>query len=89
MGLEIGESSKGEASFVEDDLFSWSKELILIEPYFEEARFEELCGDSVMVGALASVEDIYLICVEPLDLAPFHTHSFPPPLLICMHFMAP
>jgi len=46
----MGELSRNDASFVED-LLSWSKKLILIEPHLEESLFKELCGDSVMVGA--------------------------------------
>ena len=40
MRLNLGEPSKGDASVVQDDLLSKSKELTLIEPYFEETPFE-------------------------------------------------
>jgi len=54
-GLETCESSKGDASFVKDNLLDWSKELILIELFLKEAPFEELCGDGMVVGATPSI----------------------------------
>ena len=34
--LEMGDSSRGDASFIEDDLLVWSGNNILLEPSFEE-----------------------------------------------------
>ena len=45
-GLEIGEHSKGETSFIADAMIAWSKEPSSIESYLEEALFEELCDDT-------------------------------------------
>ena len=61
-GLEMGETSRGDASSVEDDLPSWSGGLILVEPYLEEAPFEELCDDSLVVGVAPSIDHIDPIC---------------------------
>ena len=69
----MGEPSKDSASVIKDDLFAWSKELALVEPYLE-VPFEELCGESVMVGTTPSFEHIDFICIKPLDLT---TISFP------------
>jgi len=78
----MGETSLGDASSVEDGLPSWSRELALVEPYLEEAPFEELCDDSLVVGAAPSIDHIDPICTEPLDLNPHfipHTshHALP------------
>jgi len=58
----------------------------LVEPYLEEASFEELCDDSLVVGAAPSIDHINPICSEPLDLTPIsspllsttpsHLHAF-------------
>ena len=46
-----------------DDLLAWSKELNMIEPYLEEAPFELLCGDRVMVSVAFNFVHIDLICI--------------------------
>jgi len=88
-GLEIGEPSRGDANFVEDDLLVWLRELTLIELYLVEAPFGELCGDSVMFGAASSFKRMDLPCVESLGLTLFHLPYFPPTPLICVHFTSP
>jgi len=85
-GLEMCETSRGDTNSVEDVLLSWSGGLILVEPYLEEARFEELCDDSLVVGAACSIEHIDPIYTKPLDLTPIlspllhilpsHMHAF-------------
>jgi len=40
---------------VEDVLLSWSGGLTLAAPYLEEVHFEELCDDSLAVGATPSI----------------------------------
>ena len=67
-GLEIGETSQGDVSSVQDVLLPWSGELTLAKPYLEEAPFEELCDNSLVVGAAPSINHISPICTEPLDL---------------------
>ena len=89
MGLEIRETSRGDPSSVEDLLLSWLGGLTLVEPYLEEAPFEELCDDSLVVGATPSIEHVDLICTEPLDLTPIFPPFFPPCPLTCMHSMSP
>ena len=66
----MGETSRGDASSVEDVLPSWSGGLILVEPYLEETPFEELCDDSLVVGTAPGIDRIGPICTEPLDLTP-------------------
>jgi len=39
-------------------------------PHLEEAPFEELCGDIMMVSTTSSIGLIDPICNEPLDLTP-------------------
>ena len=76
--LEMGESSKGYASVIEDDSLDWSKEPSLVEPYLEQAPFGELCGDVMMGSATPSNRHIDSICTEALDLTPISspfTHS--------------
>jgi len=84
-GLEMGETSLGDASSVEDVLLSWLGGLTFVEPYLEEAPFEELCDDSLVVGAAPSIEYIDPIHAEPLDMAPISPPYFPPRLsLACI-----
>jgi len=85
----MGEHYRGEASFIEDAVIAWSKEPSSIEPHLEEALFEELCNDDVVVGAAPSVGHIDSICNELLDLTLFHPLYFPPLPLFFMHFMSP
>jgi len=61
----------------------------LVEPYLEEAPFEELCDDSLVVGAAPIIEHIDPICIEPLDLSPISSPLFPLRPLTCMHSMSP
>ena len=77
-GLEMGETSQGDASSVEDVSLSWLGGLTLVEPYLEEAPFEGLCDDSLVVGAAPSIEHIDPICTEPLDLTPISFPLLPP-----------
>ena len=56
---------KDYANAIEDDSLAWSKELILIEPYLEEAPFKDLCGDDVM-GTTPSIGHIDSICIDLL-----------------------
>ena len=49
----------------------------MVEPYLEEASFEELCDDSLVVGAAPSIDHINPICSEPLDLTPISSPLLP------------
>jgi len=49
----------------------------LVGPYLEEAPFEELCDDSLVVGAAPSIEHIDPICAAPLDLTPISSPILP------------
>jgi len=49
----------------------------LVDSHLEEAPFEELCDDSLAVGATPSIEYIDPICTELLDLTPFSSPSLP------------
>ena len=89
MWLEIGEPYRDNASFVEDDLLSWWKELTLIESYLKEAPFEELCGNGVRVGGATSFEHIDLIYIKLLDFTPISVPYFQSTPLSCMHFTSP
>ena len=89
MGLEMGEISRGDVSFLEDDSLIWSKELTLVAPHLEEVRFAEFCGDIVMASTTSSIRLIDPICNEPLDLTPTSSPYFPPPPLICMLIICP
>ena len=63
-GLEICDISRGDVSVLEDDSFSWSKELTLVAPHLEEAPFAKFCGDVVMGSDTLSIEHTNLICSE-------------------------
>jgi len=79
--LEIGESLRGYANCVGDDLFHWSGEIGLLE-----SSFEELYSDDVRAGAAPSIEYISPVCTESLNLvsisfpflptSPSHLHAF-------------
>ena len=84
-GLEMGETSRGDANSVEDVLLFWSEGLALVEPYLEETPFEELCDDNLVVGAAFSIDHISPICTEPLDSTPISPPYLPPRPTICMH----
>ena len=49
----------------------------MVKPYLEEAPFEELCDDSLVVGVAPSVEHINPICTEPLDFTPISSPLLP------------
>jgi len=70
MGLEMGETSRGDVGVLEDASLGWSKELTLVGPCLEESSFEELYGDIVMGSTTPSIELINPIFTEPLDLIP-------------------
>ena len=86
MGLEMSEPYRGDVTVLEDDFPTWSKEPILVEPQLEEAPFEDLCDDSLVVGAIPSIDYTDPICTEPLDSTrisspllpstPSHLHAF-------------
>jgi len=86
-GLEMGETSRGDVSVLEDASLLKSKEFTLVDPHLEEAPFVEFCGDLVMGIDTPSIEHIDPICHEPLDLTPtssslrpitpFPVHAFP------------
>ena len=40
----------------------------MVEPYLEEAPFEELRDDSLVVGVAPSIDHFDPICTEPLDV---------------------
>ena len=58
----------------------------MVEPYLKEAPFEELCDDSLVIGAAPSIDHISPICTDPLELTPIsspllsttpsHLHAF-------------
>ena len=66
-----------------------TKQVTLLNPYLEEAPFEELCGADVLVSAVSSIGLIGSICTELLELAPIlspllptsfpHFHAFHDP----------
>ena len=80
----MGEISKVEASVLEDDSLSWSKELTLVMPHLEEAPFTEFCGDVVLGGDTPSIEHTDPICYELFDLTPI-SFPFPPSTLSYVH----
>jgi len=88
-GLEMGESSMGDASFIKDDLVDWLGELTLIDRFLEETPFEELCGGGMIVGVAPNIKHIEPICTKSLDLTPISSPCFPPPSLIFLLFMSP
>jgi len=53
----MGEISRGDASDIEDNSQGWLEGITLYEPCLEEAPFEELCGDNLMVRGNPSVVD--------------------------------
>ena len=59
----------------------------MVESYLKEAPFEELCDDSLVVGAAPSINHIDLICTEPLDLTLISSPLLPtrPPYLHAFH----
>ena len=61
----MGESLRGDASYVEDDLRDWSDGMTLLEP-----SFEKYYSDDVRVGVVPSIEHIDPFCTESLDLIP-------------------
>jgi len=82
----MGETSRGDASFIEDVSLSWSGGLTLVESYLEEAPFEEFSDDVEIGSATPSIGLLDSICVEPLDsmpmsssflpITPSHLHTF-------------
>jgi len=58
----MGEISSGDTSNIDNDLLSWSKELILVEPYPEATPFANFCGDIVMGSATPSIGHTDPIC---------------------------
>jgi len=85
----MGKISRGDASVLKEALPIWLEEPVLVEPCLEKAPFEEFCGDIVM-GRLPLVLDL----LTPFVLSyttrrSFHPPHFPPPHLMCMHFMSP
>jgi len=57
----------------------------LVGPYLEEAPFEELCDDSLVVSAAPTIEHIDPIYTEPLDLSPISSPLLP---TTCSHLHA-
>ena len=49
----------------------------MVQSYLEEALFEKLCDDSLVVGAAPSIEQIDPIYTEPLDLTPILSPLLP------------
>ena len=82
IGLEMGETSKGDVSDLEDDSLEWSKELTLVGPYPEEASFEELCGDIMIGSAPPSVVHTNPICYWLFDLTLISSALLPTPRLM-------
>ena len=83
-GLEMVEPYKGDVVVLEDDFPTWSKEPILVESYLEE-----LCDDSLVVGAAPSIDHIDQICTEQLDSTPILFPLLPSVPPTCMHFTSP
>ena len=73
--LEMGELYRGDV--LDDDFPTWSKERILVESHLEEAPFEELCDDSLVVGAVPNIDHIDPICTKPLDSTPTSSPLLP------------
>jgi len=51
----VGEISTSDASTIDDASLGWSNEFTLVEPCLDEAPFEELCGDDIMVRDTPSI----------------------------------
>ena len=88
-GLEMVEIYRGDASAIEDDSLGWSEELTLIEPYLEEASFEEFSGDVALGSADPSIAHTDLICTEPLDSTPISSLLLPTTTSHLHAFMSP
>ena len=86
-GLEIGENCRGDASSIEDVSLSWLGGLTLVEPYLEEAPFEEFHDDVRMGRVIPSMGLIGSICAELLDSTPISSLFLPtlPSLLHALH----
>jgi len=76
-GLEMSEPYKGDVTVLEDDFPTRLKEPILVESHLEEAPFDELYDDSLVVGATASFDHIDPICTEPLESTPISSPVLP------------
>jgi len=68
----MGESPRGNASFVKDDSFDWSGGIALLEPSFEEYSIND-----VRVGAALKIEHIDPIYTKSLDLVPISSLILP------------
>jgi len=62
MRLEMGETSGGDVSVLEDASLLKSKELTLVNTHLKQAPFVEFCGDLVMGIDTPSIEHIDSIC---------------------------
>jgi len=72
MGLEMGESHQGGASWVEDDLLDWTGNIALLEPHFGE-----LYSDDVSAGAALSIEHIDPVCTKLVNRVPILSFYLP------------
>jgi len=61
------------------------KKITLVESYLKEALFEELYGDSVMIGVNPNFAHIVLTCIPALDLTPISSLLLP---LSCSYYHA-
>jgi len=77
MGLEMGETSKGDVSVLEDASLLRSKELTSVEPHLEEAPFAEFCGDIAMDSDTPSIRHTDPICYELFDRTPTSSPLLP------------
>jgi len=85
----MGETSRGDASSIEDVSLSWSGGLTLVESYLEEEPFEGFHDDVEIGSATPSMGRINSIVPSYLTRHPFHPPSFPPSPPTCIHFMSP
>ena len=88
-GLEIGETSRGDGSVLEDASRLTSKELALVVPHLQEAPFVEFDGDLALNNDTPSIEHLDPICSELFDSTPTSSPLLSTTPLICMHFMSP
>jgi len=86
---EIGETSRGDGSVLEDASCLRSKELALVVPHLQEAPFVEFDGDLALNNDTPSIEHLDPICSELFDSTPTSSPLLSTTPLICMHFMSP
>ena len=87
IGLEMGETSRGDGNVIEDVSFLRSKELTLIAPHLEEAPFVEFDGNLTLNSDTPSIEHIDPICSKLFDSTSTSSRLLPttPSYLLAFH----